>query len=146
MNTSSPTKSPVQFSFFKTQNHVWMVYMRTKRKFKYIHVVVHTCMYIGSKWEEHTQFLTFDEEPYIPYLKHSYCIEDIQWFDVEYGIYFTSDTGYFLYFHECFALVKIFKISCLMSEMNLNSYSTSKSINFLFISFSSFFEHVLFKY
>ena len=42
---------------------------------------------------------------------HVMYIEDIQWFDVEYGIYFTRDGIFhtrrdFSYFHECFALVK----------------------------------------
>ena len=42
---------------------------------------------------------------------HVMYIEDIQWFDVEYGIYFTRDGIFhtrrdFSYFHECKALVK----------------------------------------
>ena len=31
-------------------------------------------------------------------------------FDAEYGIYFTSETGFLSYFHLCFALIKISKI------------------------------------
>ena len=58
-------------------------------------------------------------------------IEDIQWFDVEYGIYFTSKTGFFfLYFHEC----KIIRKSCLTIERN--SIFDGKSLNTQFITFS----------
>ena len=36
--------------------------------------------------------------------------EDIQWFDVEYGIYLMSETRIW-YLHECFALEDILKYS-----------------------------------
>jgi hypothetical protein len=36
--------------------------------------------------------------------------QKIQCFVDEYGIYFTRETGFSLYFHLCFALVKILKI------------------------------------
>ena len=43
--------------------------------------------------------------------------KDIQRFDIEYGIYFTSETA-FLIFLECIAQVKIFYKFCPKIEIN----------------------------
>ena len=71
-------------------------------------------------------------------------IQDIQWFDVEYGIFLMRRQD-ILYFHECESRVKIFKKSCLTSE--INSIFNIKSIEFsvLIITFSLVFEHVSYK-
>ena len=63
-------------------------------------------------------------------------IEDIQWFDVEYGIYFTYETEFFTFSRERRKSENI-KNSCLTSE--INSLSTSKYENYYLSHFPRFF-------
>ena len=71
--------------------------------------------------------------------KHNveYHAEDIQWFDVEYGIYCTSETGFFKFSRLRGASENI-RLSCLTSEMN--SVFIVKLLNVLFITFSLVFQ------
>ena len=73
------------------------------------------------------------------YLCHNveFHVEDIQWFDVEYGIYCTSETGYFL-FSRLWSTSENIRLSCLTSEMN--SVFNVKPMNVLFITFSLVFQ------
>ena len=66
-------------------------------------------------------------------------IEDIQWFDVEYGIYFTSKTGFLILVQST---REIITKSGLMSK--INSIFKVKALNFLSITFS--FYYIFFKF
>ena len=63
-------------------------------------------------------------------------IEDIQWFDVEYGIYFTSETWYFIFSRVRNTRENVFLKTCLTIE--INSILNVKTLNFLFIYYISF--------
>ena len=71
-----------------------------------------------------------------------YCTKRIfKWFDVEYGIYFTSGTEFFfLLFSRLQSTGENIETSRLKSE--INSIFIIKPLNFLFITFSLVFEHV----
>ena len=60
-------------------------------------------------------------------------IEDIQWFDGEYGSYFISETGFFIFARVQSSTQNMLK-SCLTGE--INSVFNVKTLNFLFITFS----------
>ena len=72
-------------------------------------------------------------------MKNRYQIEDIQWFDVECGISFTSETG-FMIFSRVQSKSENTKKSCLTYEMNsiFNVKSIEFSVNYIFFGF----EHV----
>ena len=69
------------------------------------------------------------------YMFYNIYIEDIEWLDDEYGLYFTNKTGFFI-----FSRVKISRKSFLTSEINI---FIVKSLNFLFITFLWFFNMIL---
>ena len=48
------------------------------------------------------------------YMFYNIYIEDIEWLDDEYGLYFTNETGFFI-----FSRVKISRKSFLTSEINI---------------------------
>jgi hypothetical protein len=60
----------------------------------------------------------------------------------EYGIYFTSETGFLIFSRVRSTSENIIKF-CLTSE--INSIFINKALNFLFITFSLRLKHVCFK-